>query len=95
MIDLKMMIKDYEPDDSIFSDEEPNIIMLKKAIQNLNPADKIILLLYAEYGSLRKTAKELNVSHTTIFKQINLIKEQIKEYCNNKYPNNNMFGKSE
>ena len=67
MIDLKMMIKDYEPDDSIFSDEEPNIIMLKKAIQNLNPADKIILLLYAEYGSLRKTAKRIKCkSHNNI-----------------------------
>lgn len=92
MIDVQMMIKDYEPPVvDIFTEEDGEMIMLKQAVQALPPADKIIFLLYCEHGSLRDVGKELGVSHTTIYKQINLIKSQIKEWCNNNYPNNKMF----
>lgn len=92
MMDIQMMIKEYEPPvEDIWTEEEDEMIMLKKAVQSLSPADKIIFLLYAEHGSLRQVGKELGVSHTTIYKQINLIKSQIKDWCNNNYPNNKMF----
>ena len=92
MMDIQMMIKEYEPPvEDIWTEEDEEIIMLKKAVQSLSPADRIIFLMYAEYGSLRQVGKELGVSHTTIYKQINLIKSQIREWCNNNYPNNNMF----
>lgn len=92
MIDVQMMIKDYEPPvEDIWTEEEDEMIMLKKAVQSLSPADRIIFLLYAEYGSLRQVGKELGVSHTTIYKQINLIKAQIREWCNEHYPNNKSF----
>ncbi|MEF2919933.1 MAG: helix-turn-helix domain-containing protein [Acutalibacteraceae bacterium] len=92
MIDVQMMIKDYEPPvEDIWTEEEDEMIMLKKAVQSLSPADRIIFLLYAEYGSLRQVGKELGVSHTTIYKQINLIKTQIREWCNEHYPNNKSF----
>ena len=91
-MDIQMMIKDYEPPvEDIWTEEDEEIIMLKKAVASLSPADRIIFLLYAEYGSLRQVGKELGVSHTTIYKQINLIKSQIREWCNNNYPNNKMF----
>ena len=96
MMNIQMMIKEYEPPvEDIWTEEDEEIIMLKKAVQSLSPADRIIFLLYAEYGSLRQVGKELGVSHTTIYKQINLIKSQIREWCNNNYPNNKMFGKAE
>lgn len=92
MMDIQMMIKEYEPPvEDIWTEEDEEMIMLKKAVQSLSPADRIIFLLYAEYGSLRQVGKELGVSHTTIYKQINLIKSQIKDWCNNNYPNNKMF----
>lgn len=92
MMDIQMMIKEYEaPVEDIWTEEDEEIIMLKKAVQSLSPADRIIFLLYAEYGSLRQVGKELGVSHTTIYKQINLIKSQIREWCNNNYPNNKIF----
>ena len=92
MMDIQMMIKEYEPPvEDIWTEEDEEMIMLKKAVASLSPADRIIFLLYAEYGSLRQVGKELGVSHTTIYKQINLIKSQIKDWCNNNYPNNKMF----
>lgn len=93
---MMMIIKDYEPPKlDIWTDEDEDMIMLKQAVQALEPADKIIFLLYSEYGSLRKVAKELNLSVTPIYKQIKIIKEKIKDWCNNNYPNNKMFGKAE
>lgn len=51
-MDVKMMIKDYEPPtEDIFCEEDNEIIMLKKAVQALEPADKIIFCLYCEYAS--------------------------------------------
>lgn len=92
MMDIQMMIKEYEPPvENIWTEEDEEIIMLKKAVQSLSPADRIIFLLYAEYGSLRQVGKELGVSHTTIYKQIKIIKDQIREWCNNNYPNNKIF----
>lgn len=85
------MIEDYKPNRDIFNDEEEDITMLKEAVENLKPADKIIFLLYCEYGSLREVGKELGVSHTTIYKQINIIKDQIREWCKIHYPNNIIF----
>lgn len=92
MMDIQMMIKEYEPPtEDIWTEEDEEIIMLKKAVQSLSPADRIIFLLYAEYGSLRQVGKELGVSHTTIYKQIKIIKDQIREWCNEHYPNNKSF----
>lgn len=92
MMDVKMMIKDYEPPtEDIFCEEDNEIIMLKKAVQALEPADKIIFCMYCEYASLRKVAKSLGVSTSTVYKQIKIIKNQIKDWCNNNYPNNKMF----
>lgn len=71
---------EYEPDESIFSNDEEYMYMLKKALQALNPADRIIMLMYCENGSLRQTGKELGVSHTIIYKQIQKIRQQMYDY---------------
>lgn len=46
----------------------------------LAPADKIIILLYADCGSYRKLAKRLNVSHMTVQKVIKRIQKEILEH---------------
>ena len=56
------------------NDEMQNII---KAFNKLNPVDKIIIELYAETKSQRKTADILGVSRTTLIKVMNNIREKI------------------
>ena len=59
MIDVQMMIKDYEPPvEDIWTEEEDEIIMLKKAVQSLSPADRIIFLLYRSYEALSSAFKK-------------------------------------
>jgi DNA-directed RNA polymerase specialized sigma subunit len=75
--DLNLIMNDYKPNYSIFSEDEHKMFLIKKALLKLSEADRIIFILYAELGSLRKTGKALGVSHTTAYKQIKMIKEQI------------------
>jgi DNA-directed RNA polymerase specialized sigma subunit len=80
-------MNDYTPNDSIFSEDEQDMYILKKALNSLELPDKIIMLIYAENGSLRETGKELGVSHTIIYKTIKKIRQQIYDYIKTNYPN--------
>ena len=73
-ISIRQMEEDYltpSPDD------DDRLTDLKKNISGLNKVDRIILLLYIEYASLRKVAKELSISLSTVHKRIRKIKEKI------------------
>ena len=74
---IKEVLKDYsvpEGDDLLFSEEEPDVILLKQIINELPRYDLIVLLMYAELGSLRLVARELDVSHTAVIKKMDQIK---------------------
>ncbi len=79
-VKIKDLLKDYQMpdgDDLLFSDDETDILILKEIINKLPRYDLIVLLLYAELGSLRAVAKELDVPHTAITKKMDQIKLQI------------------
>lgn len=78
--ELEMIMEDYKPDNSIWTDDDDMMIRIKEAVQSLSDADRIIFILYCETGSLREVGKILGVSHTTCFKAIKEIKKQIFEY---------------
>lgn len=63
-----------EGDELLFSDENEDILLIKQIIHNLPQYDLIILLLYAELGSLRAVANYLSVSHTAAIKKMDQIK---------------------
>jgi DNA-directed RNA polymerase specialized sigma subunit len=91
MENVEKMIEMYKPSTDIFdetADDEMNIY--KEAVQILPPADKIIFLLYTEKQSLRAVAKVLGVSHTIVAKEIKKIRQKIKEYVIQTYPNKNL-----
>ena len=75
-MDLKtlMMEYDFHTGNTEYTDEEVELFM---AVSGLSIADRIILTLYAETQSLRKTAKILGVSYATTRKAIKAIREQL------------------
>lgn len=87
-MDVQKMIKQYQPNIDIFSGDTEDMIILKNAVLSLPPADKIIFLLYAETGSLRKVGVILGVSHTICYREIKRIRAMIYEWIDNHYPNN-------
>lgn len=66
-----------EGDELLFSDENEDILLIKQIIHNLPQYDLIILLLYAELGSLRAVANYLSVSHTAAIKKMDQIKLEV------------------
>lgn len=85
---LPKIMNEYKPDNSIWRDYDDDILILKEALNNLSDSDRIIFVMYAEYGSLRKVGKELGVSHSIIYKNIMRIKRQIYDYIKTVGDNN-------
>ena len=73
----------YNPD--IMNEEDERLTRVKKIIDTkLSLADKTIILLYVDCQSYRKLGKRLGVSHMTIRREVQRIKNIIlKEYGKN------------
>lgn len=73
----------YNPD--IMNEEDERLTRVKKIIDTkLSLADKTIILLYVDCQSYRKLGKRLGVSHMTIRREVQRIKNIImKEYESN------------
>lgn len=73
----------YNPD--IMNEEDERLTRIKKIIDNkLSLADKTIIFLYVDCQSYRKLGARLGVSHMTIRREVQRIKNIIlKEYENN------------
>ena len=73
----------YNPD--IMNEEDERLTRVKKIIdQKLSVADKTIILLYVDCQSYRKLGARLGVSHMTIRREVQRIKNIIlKEYESN------------
>ena len=73
----------YNPD--IMCEDNPRISRVKEIIDNkLSLADKTIILLYVHCQSYRKLGARLGVSHMTIRREVQRIKNIIlKEYESN------------
>ena len=83
--EFRKIRQDYTYNPDIMNEEDERLISLKKIIdQKLSLADKTIILLYVDCQSYRKLGKRLGVSHMTIRREVQRIKNIIlKEYENN------------
>lgn len=77
---INKVLNEYKPDESIWREYSEDMLLLKQAMNNLSDADRVIFVLYCEYGSLRKVGKKLGVSHSIIYKNITRIKREMYEY---------------
>ena len=77
-ISLKKIYEDYEPD--ALNDTE-EMYALKEAIKGLPVGDRVMMLLYADLGSIYKVGELLHVHPTTVYSNLKRIKETLKEQC--------------
>ena len=80
--ELRKLLREYEDKEIDMMEDTDELIELYDAIAQLNEADKIILYLYAELGSLRAVGRTLGVSYTTARKAVIEIKEKLFEILN-------------
>ena len=76
-INLDELLVDYDLDFSLFSDLDERLLEIADKWEHLKETDKIVMILYAEYGSLRKVGSILGFSHSTIDKYIKEIRSRL------------------
>ena len=83
--EFRKIRQDYTYNPDIMNEEDERLTKVKKIIDNkLSLADKTIILLYVNCQSYRKLGKRLGVSHMTIRREVQRIKNIIlKEYESN------------
>lgn len=81
--ELRKLLREYDDKEIDMMQDTDELIALYKAIDTLNEADRIILYLYAELGSLRAVGRTLGVSYTTARKAVMEIKTKIFEALKN------------
>ena len=83
--EFRKIRQDYTYNPDIMNEEDERLTRVKKIIDTkLSLADKTIILLYVDCQSYRKLGKRLGVSHMTLRREVQRIKNIIlKEYeCN-------------
>lgn len=73
---LRLASSDYMPS-GIWSEDDIVVARIKQVLSELPEAQRNMVILYAETGSVRDTAKMLGVSKSYFSKQICIIREQI------------------
>ena len=83
--EFRKIRQDYTYNPDIMNEEDERLTRVKKIIdQKLSLADKTIILLYVDCQSYRKLGTRLGVSHMTIRREVQRIKNIIlKEYERN------------
>ena len=79
-VSLKKIYEDYEPD--ALNDTE-EVYALKKAIRDLPVGDRVMMLLYADLGSIYKVGELLHVHPTTVYSNLKRIKDTLKNKIEN------------
>lgn len=85
VFEFRKIRQDYTYNPDIMNEEDERLTRVKKIIDTkLSLADKTIILLYVDCQSYRKLGARLGVSHMTIRREVQRIKNIImKEYESN------------
>ena len=75
--ELRKLLREYEDKEENIMEDTDELLEIYDAVNALNEADRIILYLYAELGSLRAVGRTLGVSYSTARKAVQEIKGKI------------------
>ena len=75
--ELRKLLREYEDKEEDIMEDTDELLEVYAAVNALNEADRIILYLYAELGSLRAVGRTLGVSYSTARKAVQEIKGKI------------------
>lgn len=81
--ELRKLLREYEDKEENIMEDTDELLEVYGAVNGLNEADRIILYLYAELGSLRAVGRTLGVSYSTARKAVQEIKNKIYEILEN------------
>ena len=74
---FRELAPDYAPDDDVFNQDPERVAAAKRAVDSLDTVDRVLMLMYADCGSLRKLGQQLGISHMTAAKEIRRIRAEV------------------
>ena len=75
--ELRAIMSEYEYNEDIMCDDSQKVRVAKMALSKLPESDRIIYTLYLDRQSSRAVGQILGVSHSTVLKQLQRIKQEI------------------
>lgn len=75
--ELRAIMDEYKFNDDVMCDDPQKVRVAKMALQKISESDRIIYCLYLDQQSSRKVGKILGVSHSTILKQLQRIRQEL------------------
>ena len=81
--ELRRLLREYSDKEEDIMEDDDETLQVFDAVKNIPEADRIILYLYAELGSLRAVGRTLGVSYSTARKAVQEIKNKIYEMLDN------------
>ena len=77
--DFREIAPDYAPDpDALMNEEDDRVRRLKQVIADrLDPWERNVIILYADCGSLRQLGKRLGLSHSSVRRVVDDIKQKV------------------
>ena len=76
-ININELLEEYDLDFSLFTDLDDRLLDIAEEWKELTLPERLVMILYAEFGSLRKVGSLLGVSHSTVNNYINEIREKL------------------
>lgn len=76
-INLDELLEEYKLDVSLFTNLDDRLLKIADKWLKLSATERIVMILYAEYGSLRKVGALLGFSHSTIDKYLKEIRSKL------------------
>ena len=76
-INIDELLEEYDLDFGLFTDIDDRLLEIADKWENLTHPEKLLLILYAEFGSLRKVASLFGTSHSTIDKYLKEIRSKL------------------
>lgn len=75
--ELRRLLREYSDKEEDIMEDDDKTLQVFDAVNKIPEADRIILYLYAELGSLRAVGRTLGVSYSTARKAVQEIKGKI------------------
>lgn len=82
--DVKRLQAEYAFPLNIMSENEEYIQRVIDEFKSLPAAQRVIMMIYADTGSLKRTAAALDCSTSIVIKEVHAIQAKIKENLKNK-----------
>lgn len=87
-ISIKEIEQDYQPDRTIWNEDDPRIDRIKNIIfDKLTLTERRIILIYSETASMREVGKRFGISTSKTYQLINEIRKKIRNELNSNQPN--------